>query len=244
LCFINASFTLQVERDPELEINSAIASELSALYGVAVQRISLSDTSRETIPTKAVVVVTAEILKPLLSIISDGEMANVKAITDNASTIVWVTGGDLLNGRQPDFALVSGLSRAIMLEQPSLKFFTYDIDSPAAQPMASAKRIAAVLSQSNDDSDRDFEFIESAGVVHICRFTPEESYNRTFRQKQNSEGSLMPLQNGKATQLHIGRVGQFDTVCFVPSPAQPLGQISVQVDVKSFGLNAKVSTRV
>jgi len=66
---------------------------------------------------------------PLLAVTNDEQMGRVKIMTDNASIILWVTAGDLLGSKSPNFALVQGLSRALMMEQPSLRFLTFDVDN-------------------------------------------------------------------------------------------------------------------
>lgn len=59
-------------------------------------------------------------------------MTMVKIIMDNASKIIWVTNADLLSGTHPDFAPVLGLSRALMLQQPSVQFSIFDVDRVSA----------------------------------------------------------------------------------------------------------------
>ncbi|RYP14555.1 hypothetical protein DL765_006288 [Monosporascus sp. GIB2] len=43
-----------------------------------------------------------------------------------------VAAGNLLTGEAPEMGLAAGLSRALMLEQPSLRFMVYDMDKSAA----------------------------------------------------------------------------------------------------------------
>ena len=200
----------------------------------------MSDACAETIPRGSIVIVSLELTKSLLATVDDDQLAQIKAITNNASTIIWITSSALLGCRNPDVALVNGLSRAIMLEQPSLDFFTLDVDG-TSQPRVTAEHVIDILMQANDGSVCDYEYVERQGVIHVSRFVPDETLNETFRQKQNAQPMEMTLQEARPSQLSIQNVGQLDTICFQQDLDQkPLDPDSVEIEVRSFGLNAKV----
>ena len=200
----------------------------------------MSDASGETIPRGSIAIVTSELTKSLLANVDDAQLAQVKAITNNASTIIWITSSALLDCHNPDMALVNGLSRAIMLEQPSLNFFTLDVDG-TTQLHITADHIVDILMQANDGSVCDYEYVERQGVIHVSRFMPDETLNETFRQKQKAQPVEMTLQEARPSQLSIQNVGQLDTICFQQDFDQkPLDPESVEIEVRSFGLNAKV----
>ena len=220
-------------------LGSAILERVGKVVGKSVQRMSLSDVTEETLPRGTMVISLLETETPLLAGISDEDMGHVKVITDNASTIIWITSGDLLSGRTPDVALVQGLSRALMLEQPSLRFFTYDVDDISRQTNRTADSIVSVLKRSVGNF-LDYEFIERTGVAHVSRFVPDDDLNHAFRQKQGSETIDTPLKDAKPAQIAITTPGQFDTIYF-KQIAQPevIDAEKVQVGVTAVGLNAK-----
>ncbi len=82
----------------------------------------------ENVPCGAIVFNLCELKDPLLFVISDKDMNKVKIIIDNSTSLVWTTNANTLQGDRLDHALIVGLSRALMLEQPSLEIFTFDID--------------------------------------------------------------------------------------------------------------------
>ena len=221
------------------KLSITLTEQLKVAFAQKVSRISFHEVSSSTIPLGTTVFSLLESEKPLLSGMRDEEMQRVKVITNNVSRLVWVTCGNLLKGGQPDFSLVSGLSRALMLEQPSLTFMTYDVDSINTSVEKTAENIIAVLRQSQEGA-KDLEFIQSDGVVHVSRFVPDESINQSFRKKQGEDTVGMPLSEAKTAQLSIGRVGQFDTIYFkqITSP-EVLRAGDVQVSVKAVGMNAK-----
>lgn len=204
-----------------------------------VHRILLSDVTQASVPRGTVVISLVEAEDPLLSNITDEQMDHLKVVTDNASTLLWVTAGDILNGRRPDFALVSGLSRALMLEQPSLRFLTFDVDDIHGNTGRTAENIIKVLETIYRPLS-DSEYVESKGVVHVSRFVPDNDLNASFRRKQGSETLESMLESVKPVQLAIARPGQFDSVYFKQiSIPQDLNDQDVQIDVKAVGLNAK-----
>jgi hypothetical protein len=176
-----------------------------------------------------------------MSTLTAEEMVKVKLMTDKALNLVWLTGGNNFEGERPDFALISGLSRALMLEQPSLKFFTLDLNSPE-QTVDAIQTISTFLKQAHYSDTTDFEFLLHKDILHVSRMVPEEHMNRTFRQKQGEIPRLAPLKDAKPARLTIGTVGQFDTLAFKQERPDfsALAPGTVEIEVKSVGLNAKV----
>lgn len=82
--------------------------------GAAAQRILFAHVTEAT----AISLLEAE--SPLLAGTTDSEMRRLKLLTDQAKNLLWVTAGDLLNGKTPQMGLAAGLSHALMLEQQSL----------------------------------------------------------------------------------------------------------------------------
>ena len=220
------------------ELSQSLCHQLAIASGKKARRLSLNEVSENTIPAGTTVFCLLECEKPILARTTDDEMDRVKIITNNSSSLVWVTGGNLLKGGHPDFGLVSGLSRALMLEQPSLQFFTFDLDTIDIEPEKTASNIIAVLKQGQDDF-KDYEFVQSRGVIHVSRFVPDDALNESFREKQGDDTVKMSLSEAKPVQLTLDRVGQFDTIHFKQIHSEDPRPGEVQVEVKAVGMNAK-----
>ena len=230
-----------VERSGNDAFNALLAQRASDHFGRQVERVSLDKLTPSNIGPKTTVITTIELSTPILDTLSVSEMTSVKVITDNATNIVWIAGGGYFDGLRPHFALVGGFARALMLEQPTMRFFTFDIDEPEVGLEASVDNIIATIEDSHTPDVLDFEVIQKKGVAHTSRFLPEESMNETFRQKQGNQAVVKPLDQTKPSHLTITTIGQFDTLAFqqeVPS-SDDLPVDFVEVDVKSVGLNAK-----
>ena len=219
-----------------------IASALEAYFGHTISVIGLSQISGTTLLARSIVISTVESEQPLLATISEEDMEFVKVITDNASKIIWITNGDLLSGSRPDFSPVLGLSRALMLEQPSLQFAVFDVDNVAMDLDVTARNVRNVVQQLIENADPDFEFAQKRGLVHTLRWEPEEPLNELFRLKQNEETINETLDAAGRCELSIRQPGQLDTIHFVKKDFQDtLRADEVEIRVKSVGMNAKVS---
>ena len=110
---------LIVEREKS-RLGSALADALRSVEGHWVMRVKLHELTAEHIPAGTSVFNLCELKSPLLSTVSDKDMLRVKIMTDRAASLVWVTNENVLCGGRPDFALVAGQARQLVLEQPSL----------------------------------------------------------------------------------------------------------------------------
>ena len=178
-----------------------------------------------------------ELYSPLLSEITDQDMKRVKLMTDNAARLVWVTGGDIIRGCKPDLALGVGLARAVGMEQPSLKFYTYDVDAPENDVGITAQHLVSILDQ---QGKLDMEFAQQDGIVHVSRLVPDDGVNALFRNKQGDETSTLSVKEAKDVQLSIRRPGQFESIFFKQQEAPLLlPPDKVRIKVASAGVNAK-----
>ncbi|RYO93374.1 hypothetical protein DL762_001073 [Monosporascus cannonballus] len=216
-----------------------VVHELKAVSNRDPVMLRLEDVKAGSVSPGAIVVSFLELEEPLLATSTDAEMRAVKEITDNASALVWITGGGLLTGSAPTRGLASGLSRAVMVEQPALKFVTFDVDDIHTKVELTSRNIINTLLRSSIGGE-DREFVQKDGVVHISRYAPDDGLNELFGQKQGLQARRMTLEEANNVQLAIGVDGQLDSLFFKQIPAsQALGPDDVEVEVRAVGLNAK-----
>lgn len=182
---------------------------------------------------------------PLLPVMSPDEMDFLRRVTDKATDLLWLTGAAMLDGKTPDLTLASGLSRALMLEQPALRFAILDI-GVSADDISSKdnSQIHRLIEQALIDIDTpdDKEFVQSNGLLHVSRFVPDEGLNSHFSQRMNHTPVTMTLEEASPARLAIEKVGLMDTIYFQQESEAdskpPAG--FVDIDVKAVSLNAKV----
>ncbi|OTA96139.1 hypothetical protein M434DRAFT_28226 [Hypoxylon sp. CO27-5] len=221
-------------------LDSEIHEAVESYFGCAVSLIGISEVNERTIPSRSVVISTIESKEPILSSISEEQMRFVKTITDRASFLLWVCNGDFIAGTNPDFAPVLGLSRAVMLEQPSLRFSVFDIDDTTTDIDVTAQHTCKIIDQLIRDPNPEFELSQKGGVIHSVRFEPLDELNAQFRSKQDEELLEVPIEKAGRCQLHISHPGQMDTIHFTSEEyTKPLPADHVEIEVKSVGMNAK-----
>ncbi|KAL9110821.1 MAG: hypothetical protein Q9227_004621 [Pyrenula ochraceoflavens] len=240
--------------DPELQIvvvnehptKSSILSDgleeiPNSLLGQPVSFVPLSEASSSSIPPKSIVIATVELEEPLLQGLDVDKLRNLKALTENASIILWISAGNLFRAERPDFSIVQGLARALVLEQPSLKFLLLSISESEVRSPETLYNINFILRQALGSSDTDTEYIQNGGVLYSSRFIPAESLNKEFQAKQGTAVMPMTLEDAGRVDLHVKETGHLDSIYFQQNDSRPagLGKDDVEVKVMSIGLNAK-----
>ncbi|KAF6220300.1 hypothetical protein HO133_003432 [Letharia lupina] len=222
-------------------LNHLIAATLSEALGFDVQQLSLNEGPLGTVAPGSIVITTLELEEPLLADMTDHQMQMVKRMIENASILLWVTGGALFKAQRPLFALVLGLARTVMLERPALKMPVLDLDNTTLDLAISAQNVVLVLRQAMHSPSPESEYRQQDGVLHISRLTPDRLVNQQFRQTKNAELASKSLESAGNCQLNIRDVGQIDTLHFKqqPAAASELPEGNLEVQVKAIGLNAK-----
>jgi acyl transferase domain-containing protein/NADPH:quinone reductase-like Zn-dependent oxidoreductase len=230
-----------VERNTPHPLSSFLHSALQQAFGRKVERLCMSDITQDRIPYGSIVVSALELDESILENTLPSEMDCIKAVTDNSSTLIWITGGGHFKAKRPSFSLIGGLARSLMLEQPSLKMYTVDLDNLIDDFASSTSNIIRVLQQALFSLKPEFEYSQHKGVMYSSRFVPEDSMNKRFRSAQNAESRLMKLRDVGRCQLGIKSAGQLDSLYFdqevLEEPLIKPGFVEVQV--KAVGLNAK-----
>jgi acyl transferase domain-containing protein/NADPH:quinone reductase-like Zn-dependent oxidoreductase len=226
---------LIVERNGQSALGFGLENALS---GKLVHRVQLQDLTEELVSNKPIIFNLVEAKDPLLSVINDEEMPKVKLMTDNAGTIVWVTNGNLTQGERPDFALISGLARALSLEQPALKLYVYDIDTAEPSVPETTEKLMTVLNQFSRYPD--IEFAQRGNLVHVSRFVPDDGLNTAFRSKQGLHLDSLALKDAGEVRLDIAQAGQYDSIFFkAQESTESIPSTHIRIKVASAGINAK-----
>ncbi|PYH84784.1 KR-domain-containing protein [Aspergillus uvarum CBS 121591] len=211
--------------DKATPLDLQLQKTLQEHFRSVVNIVGLSQVSPATVPDRSFVVSTLEQQQPLLTTINEHELAQLQSITDRVAKIVWIVHGGFIGGEKPDFAPVLGLSRALMLEQPSLQFAVLDVDDERSSASSAAaadtlRNIVHVLDRLIHDPEPDFEFAQRNG---------------------NRETVDLPLATARRCKFGIKDPGQIDSIHFVQEEHHPtaLQPDDVKISVKSVGMNAK-----
>ncbi|RAO74337.1 uncharacterized protein BHQ10_010349 [Talaromyces amestolkiae] len=222
-------------------LNNKLQTMMSVLFGLQVPILNLDEVSGATIQPRAIVISTLEATAPLLSEISEDDMKRVQVLTDNASKILWITNGDLLSGKQPDYTLIRGIAGPLMLEQPALKLQVFDVDGPFTNVDVTVKNDRHFMEASfSNSSAPEPEVAQKDGIIHALRWEPEDVFNAQFDLKQKEGMTENTLGDIGRCELSIKEPGQMETLHFAAKEFEDLLPADhVEIHVRSVGLNAK-----
>lgn len=184
---------------------------------------------------------------PLLPEINSQDWETLKKAILTVSDSMWVSRGATVNSEVPSANLMTGLSRAMRAENPSLVFTMLDLDSNTR--IDTDKSIDAVLKVYSSSVNAlknprpEWEYAIRKDRILIQRILLESGMNdllSTFVTTPKPEPGLFQ-QQGRALKLQIGTPGRLDTFRFVEddSYSDPLGEEEVEIQVKGVGLNFK-----
>ncbi|KAM3079651.1 hypothetical protein ACMFMG_006064 [Clarireedia jacksonii] len=226
---------------PLSPLQHAIIDELSASLKVHVELIGLEDVTNETVPPNSTVVTTVELESPILSTITTVQLEHLKILSENSSFLLWLTGGSLYKASNPEYAVILGLSRSLMLERPSLKMPVFDIDL-TTPPATSARNVVSVMREvmSSGELVPDTEYRQHEGVIYHSRIVPDIVLNKEFRHLQDEEVTQILIEEAGYCKLGMKQVRNINTLRFQEVEKDgPVPRGYVEVQVRAMGINAK-----
>ncbi|KAK2877267.1 Type I Iterative PKS [Arthroderma sp. PD_2] len=192
-------------------------------------------------------IVLEELDGPVLMDMQSMQLEGFKKLVRTAHSILWVTAGDLMVGKNPALAMVHGINTALMNEHSArnLKFATLDLDNPAlSEAPATVQHIAEIFSivakaQSREDCETDF--ILKDGITYISRVVPDAQLNEEFRLDTGDGRLDQDFPTSGNVQLALETPGLLDTVYFRKQPSREieLSPDELEIEVKAVGLNMK-----
>ncbi|KAI0470598.1 putative polyketide synthase [Xylariaceae sp. FL0804] len=237
------------ELSPDIEkLSSSLSSYLKIAGGVtSVKTVLLSDLCSVPLTKNTLCISLLEIEREILASLSSTEMDLLRHVTDTVTDLLWITGTNALGCSNPHLTMSSGLSRALMLEQPYLRFTILDIGESYSRESHGLEQNVQLICENATSAllplheMDDKEFVQSDGLLWVSRFYPDNGLNSLFRNSLGSKTRHDTLDSSISAELTIGKVGVLDTLHFqrLPEPATELRPGFVEIQTKAVGLNAK-----
>ncbi|KAJ4413900.1 Type I Iterative PKS [Gnomoniopsis sp. IMI 355080] len=187
---------------------------------------------------------------PFFLDVTDTEWGHLQSVFSRLTSCLWLTSGDLLAGKEPLYAMISGLVRGMRTESSSLRFDILDLDSVPTNAASDSDilRLIAQLEARVADRQRtneDYEFRYKEGILHVSRLTADDNLCEEAKALAHSDRacSRVPLKDigSKPLRLAIEKPGVLSTVYFTQDQDfdKPLLADEVEIAVKYAGVNNK-----
>ncbi|KAJ8132654.1 hypothetical protein O1611_g971 [Lasiodiplodia mahajangana] len=239
-----------IVRSPSPSVNTlanAMRIYLQREAVVATQIVPLDKVGQIQLHKETLRISLLEAENEFLASMDQQDMDLFRIITNSVTNLLWVTGADMLGSKpDADLALCNGFSRALVLEQPSLRFSVIDIGSVEAVGSKTAwvcENIIKALAPSSDIDDK--EFIQKNGLLHVSRFIPDYNANSLFCRRlcapKKAQRQRLRLKEALPSLLSVAKVGVSESIYFQQTNEPPTDPPEGFVDVlvKAVGLNAK-----
>ncbi|KAI0476273.1 putative polyketide synthase [Xylariaceae sp. FL0804] len=176
--------------------------------GCTVTLSKLVDCQESEVKQHVIMLTDFEPEQPLLSTLTESELVSIQNITNAASSLLWVTAGGLLEGKNPEHAMTSGLARSVRSEQASLDFRTLDIDldtmDASQMPQTIAKIAHQQLTFAGEMSEK--EYCVAHGKTYISRLVRTPGLNSVFTASENTEEKSFTLGDRISGKILKGKV--------------------------------------
>ena len=181
------------------------------------------------------VILLADLEGPLLASLEENELRVLQHLSSEASSILWITGGNLIQGGKPEHAMAAGLARSLTSENALLDLITLDFDLGLTPKAEMARMILAVAEkQLHKDSSRESEYYVTNGAAHISRLEPLEDLSLAYSEKDfDAEDFSYDPDSRLSGKVQSGKV-IFETDLRV---IEALAVNDVEVKVEYAGLN-------
>ncbi|KAL4866681.1 hypothetical protein BDV12DRAFT_198902 [Aspergillus spectabilis] len=211
--------------------------------GIPASGVCLSQV-QDLVYARCIFLVELEI--PLFQRISPAEWSGLQKCVLFAQSILWVTNGSLIRGREPLFAMISGLARGLQSETTSLRFHILDLDDELCECIEVLKLIVEHEElAATGDLANDTEFRRKDGVTYISRLEQDDALNNNHQVQLSRKATPqhIPLAGLKSTpfRLDIEKPGVLSTVYFRPDLGYsgPIMDDEVEIEVRAVGINNK-----
>ena len=182
-----------------------------------------------------------EIEAPLFEHITEAEWHGLQTIISNAKSLLWVTNGSLLAGKQPLFATVSGIVRGLKTEKQQLRLATLDLDLIESTPNDTTFNLIYELHTRTSDPSKgynDWEYRQKSGITYISRLMPDEGMNDVAKVKAQRlySTTAIPLSQIKDTALQLKSDQSGYYFEQAPDSMTPLNGNDVELEVKALSI--------
>ena len=187
-------------------------------------------------------VVLSELDKPIMSLMTEGFLAQVKKLLTVAPGLIWLTKGATHAATEPLANLALGMIRTARSETNAVAA-TLDL-SPHSKlrvaERAALIREAFVLSVLAENENAEMEFAEVDGTLAVPRIAPDEQLNLDVHRSLGPSAPYKQSFYQKGRQLRVGSradTTSLDDIYFEDAPDAPLADDEVEIEVAATAIS-------
>jgi len=183
----------------------------------------------------------------------DGDEHRLKSfqhLARNTDSMIWLTSGGIIKGRDPRGAFMVGLLRAIATENPAGRFLSVDIDAEnfELEDNDLVRSIAdfefALRSEGSSEMSNDREFVWQDGCMWVSRVIPDAGlgvYIEPVKTPTRLGASMLPIGSLRPVRAAFETPGILNSLYFrsYTELLEPLPASYIDVKVAAVGLNWK-----
>ena len=183
---------------------------------------------------------------PILKKCTASQWNALRQMLSSTSRVLWITKDGTKDVHSPDAGLITGLARTARMDNPALRFITYDIASEKFSPRETADLIFTVLKQSfehaaNTKSSRDVEFTEMSQKLYVPRVVEAQTLQQQLASQRTEPqvSSQKFFSPGRSLSLEVVTPGRLDNLQFTEDTTAlaPLAPQELRMQPRAYGVN-------
>ena len=185
--------------------------------------------------------------KPLFLDIGADEWKGFKHLLLGSSSALWVTRGSLLEGKEPIYAMISGIACAIHTENIACRFTIVDLDRDKNYLQEDFRNLIKLEAESkNQVPGQASEYWSNKGVLHVGHLDSYEQLNEAARLKAEAQTTveLAPLPNVQHLPLQLAAINTSNLNNFYfeedTTLREPLEDDFIEINVKAANIRRDV----
>ncbi|CAI7630711.1 unnamed protein product [Penicillium discolor] len=210
--------------------------------GIVVKSCSLDVV---TIPPRSRVIAFLDGDNPLIQI-DQNRLEKFQSLFRNSSSMILVTSGGIIQGKNPSAAISIGLLRTIGTENPTSRFLSVDVnpDGPMGTLAATILKLESSLQSPNaENAGNDNEFVWQDECLWVSRLVPDTGLKDQLELAEMPPARAKPLCFGRhgPVRADFETPGLLTSLYFKPYEDmwKPLPDDWLEIKVAAVGLNWK-----
>lgn len=232
--------TLHIICSSSEDVIGQVLSQELIKGGVQPVIVSLCDAD---LPDGSRVIMTCNFGNHVLVDGTEADFLKIKHTVSRSSSILFITDGDVLRGRNPKAAVVTGLVRMLTTEDSLSRYGIFHLEENWTPTNDAIVRLIIEREARLQAGDLESEIAMNDGIAHVGRLLIDRDLNDRYRTMYASKPAITKkaMNPEEPVQVNFESLGLVSSIYMEPDRSidGPLPDTWIEVDTKSIGLNWK-----